>query len=351
MSAAATSTFDEQYPRPRTGTRGSVEDIENIVLTSLDGVPTRIRDVAMVGLGQELRTGAATVGGEESVIGTTIMLLGENSRAVARRVAQKMSEVNRTLPAGVQARTLYDRTHLVDATLHTVRKNLVEGALLVIVILFLLLGNLRGAIIVAAAIPLSMLFAVSGMVERKISGNLMSLGAIDFGIIVDGAVVMVENIIRRFAHRQQALGRLLTRNERLDEAFESAREVARPTLFGVGIIMVVYLPILSLSGIEGKMFRPMASVVLLALSGALLLFTFVPAAIAPAVRPGRRAPGPVRAPPNRRTSRFCVAPPAPYRGGFPAVASGSRVRPDRVAQGSEFIPKLGEGARHRDAPP
>jgi cobalt-zinc-cadmium resistance protein CzcA len=232
------------------------------------------------------------------------------------------------LPAGVQARTLYDRTHLVDATLHTVRKNLVEGALLVIVILFLLLGNLRGAIIVAAAIPLSMLFAVSGMVERKISGNLMSLGAIDFGIIVDGAVVMVENIIRRFAHRQHALGRLLTRNERLDEAFESAREVARARrCSGSAIIMVVYLPILSLSGIEGKMFRPMASVVLLALSGALLLtFTFVPAAIA-LLLSGRVAPSARTcscAPPSRRTSRFCVALSGTVPWWFPWRSSGSR---------------------------
>jgi len=273
--------FDEQYLIRATGLVEKIADIENIVLKSQDGAPLRIRDVAAVGIGKELRTGAATVSGEEAVVGTAIMLLGENSRTVSHRVAAKINDVNRTLPPGVRARTLYDRTYLVDATLQTVRKNLAEGALLVIVILFLLLGNLRAALIVAAAIPLSMLFAVTGMVERKISGNLMSLGAIDFGIIVDGAVVMVENILRRFAGKQHELGRLLTREERFKEAFDSAREVARPTLFGVGIIMIVYLPILSLSGIEGKMFRPMASVVLLALSGALLLtFTFVPAATA-----------------------------------------------------------------------
>lgn len=272
---------DEQYLIRATGLVRGPEDIENIVLATTDGAPLRIRDVASVGLGRELRTGAATEEGNEAVIGTAIMLIGENSRTVSSRVAEKMEEVNRSLPDGVVARTLYDRTYLVDATLRTVRNNLTEGAILVVAVLFLLLGNLRAALIVALTIPLSMLFAVTGMVERGISGNLMSMGAIDFGIIVDGAVVMVENIIRRFAEKQHTLGRILTRSERLEEAFRSAREVARPTLFGVGIIMIVYLPILTLSGIEGKMFRPMASVVLLALTGALILtFTFIPAAVA-----------------------------------------------------------------------
>ena len=339
--------FAEQYLIRATGLVGKLEDIENIVLTSQDGVPLRIRDIATVGIGKELRTGAATVAGEEAVIGTSIMLLGENSRTVSRRVADKMEEVNRTLPEGVRARTLYDRTYLVDATLGTVKKNLAEGALLVIVILFLLLGNLRAALIVAAAIPLSMLFAVTGMVERKISGNLMSLGAIDFGIIVDGAVVMVENIIRRFAARQHALRRVLTRPERIEEAFESAREVARPTLYGVAIIMIVYLPILSLSGIEGKMFRPMASVVLLALLGALILtFTFVPAAIALFLT-GKVA---------ERENLFLRTAKRLYE---PSLRGALRHRVFVVAlamafvilcgvlasrMGSEFIPKLGEGA-------
>jgi len=339
--------FDEQYLIRATGLVHDVEDIAGIVLVSRDGAPLMIRDVASVGIGKELRTGAATVSGEEAVIGTAIMLLGENSRAVSRRIAAKMTDVNRTLPPGVRARTLYDRTYLVDATLHTVRTNLAEGALLVIVILFLLLGNLRAALIVAAAIPLSMMFAVTGMVERKISGNLMSLGAIDFGIIVDGAVVMVENILRRFAGRQHALGRLMTRDERLKEAFESAREVARPTLFGVGIIMIVYLPILSLSGIEGKMFRPMAAVVLLALAGALLLtFTFVPAATAIFLR------GKVSEKENwfLRAFKTMYEPvlwgALRHRGVIAAGAAVFVIGCGFLASrmGSEFVPKLGEGA-------
>ena len=269
---------DEQFLIRSTGLVSSLDDIRDIVVAGSDGVPIRIRDVADVALGMDLRTGAATLNGEEAVIGTAIMLMGENSRTVSHRVAQKMIDVNRSLPPGVHATTIYDRTTLVDATLATVRRNLTEGAILVIVILFLLLGNLRAALIVASAIPLSMLFAVTGMVHGKISGNLMSLGAIDFGLIVDGSVVMTENIVRRLGARQRQLGRALSRSERLEESFDAAREVARPTLFGVAIIMIVYLPILTLTGIEGKMFRPMAQTVLLALAGSLLLaFTFVPA--------------------------------------------------------------------------
>jgi cobalt-zinc-cadmium resistance protein CzcA len=205
------------------------------------------------------------------------MLFDGNSRTVSRAVDAKIQTMNKTLPTNVQARTLYDRTYLVDATLHTVEKNLTEGAILVIAILFLLLGNIRAAVIVALAIPLSMLFAITGMVQNKISGNLMSLGAVDFGIIIDGAVVMVENIIRRLGEAQHQLGRKLSLSERADISFTSATEVARPTAFGVAIIMIVYLPILTLTGIEGKMFRPMAEVVLLALAGALILsFTTIP---------------------------------------------------------------------------
>ncbi|MFZ1682894.1 MAG: CusA/CzcA family heavy metal efflux RND transporter [Candidatus Zixiibacteriota bacterium] len=271
----------EQYLIRVPGLVSGAEDIRNIIIGENDGTPVFIRDVANVELGKQLRTGAATENGEEVVLGSVFMLMGENSRAVSKRVDAKMSEVNKTLPDGIIARTVKNRTRLVDATLKTVRNNLLEGAILVIAILFALLGNLRAALLVSLTIPLSMLFAVTGMVQNKVSGNLMSLGAIDFGIIVDGAVVMVENIIRRFSERQQHLGRLLTMGERLEEAFESAREVSKPTLFGVAIIMIVYLPILTLGGIEGKMFIPMAETVLLALGGALVLtFTFIPAGIA-----------------------------------------------------------------------
>ena len=268
----------EQYLVHTDGRLSSPDDIQQVVVATRSGVPIHVGDVAAVGLGQELRTGAATSRGAETVIGTAIMLFGENSRAVAKRVGERLKEVNRSLPAGVVARPVYDRTRLVDATLDTVRKNLLEGAILVIAVLFALLGNWIGAVVVALVIPLSMLFAVTGMVQGHVSANLLSLGAIDFGIIVDGAVVMVENILRRLTQHQQEVGRVLTLQERLVHSYSSAREVARPTLFGTGIILIVYLPILTLAGVEGKMFRPLAEVVLLALTGALLLaFTFVPA--------------------------------------------------------------------------
>jgi cobalt-zinc-cadmium resistance protein CzcA len=271
----------EQYLVHTTGRLESAADIGQVVVATRSRVPIRVRDIATIALGSEPRSGAATENGEEVVLGTAFMLIGENSRTVAERVARRLEDVNRSLPPGVIAKAVYDRTELVDATLETVKTNLLEGATLVVIVLFLLLGNFTAAFIVALVIPLSMLFAVTGMVEGKISANLLSLGALDFGIIVDGAVVMVENILRRFAQRGHALGRPLTRPERLTEAFESSREVARPTFFAVAIIMIVYLPILALTGIEGKMFRPMAQVVLLALAGALVLaFTFVPAMVA-----------------------------------------------------------------------
>lgn len=271
----------EQYIIRTSGLVKTIEELENVRLLTKDGIPLFIKDVARVKLGKELRTGAATLNGKEAVVGTTMMLIGENSRTVARAVAEEMESINKTLPEGVIARTIYDRTRLVDATIETVRNNLFEGAVLVIVILFCLLGNFKVALIVAFSIPLSMLFAATGMVTNRISGNLLSLGAIDFGIIVDGSVVMAENIIRRFAEKQRSLGRILTRSERFKETFEAAREVAGPVISGVGIIMIVFLPILTLTGIEGKMFVPMAKVVLLALLGALILsFTFVPAMIA-----------------------------------------------------------------------
>ncbi len=275
----------EQYLVRSTGRLKTEDDLRDVVVATREGVPIHVRDLATVGQGKELRTGAATENGEEVVLGTAFMLIGENSRRVSQRVARRLEEVNKTLPGGVVAKTIYDRTKLVDATLETVRTNLFEGAALVIVILFALLGNFTAAVLVALIIPLSMLFAATGMVYGHISANLLSLGAIDFGIIVDGAVVMVENIIRRFGERQHKLGRTLDIHERLHESFAASAEVARPTLFGMAIIMIVYLPILTLTGIEGKMFRPMAQVVLLALAGALLLaFTFVPAMVALVLR-------------------------------------------------------------------
>jgi cobalt-zinc-cadmium resistance protein CzcA len=257
-------------------------DIESIVVGTRSGVPVRIRDVASVAWGEELRTGAATHNGEETVLGTTFMLMGENSRTVSHRVAERMKEVNRSLPAGVVANTVYDRTNLVDATIATVQKNLLEGALLVVVILFLLLGNFRAALIAAAVIPLSMLFTITGMVQHRISGNLMSLGALDFGIIVDGAVIIVENCVRRLADAQHhSRNHPLPRRERFRVVFDATKEVITPSLFGSIVIMVVYLPILTLTGVEGKMFIPMALTVLLALLGAMIFsLTFVPAGIA-----------------------------------------------------------------------
>ena len=271
----------EQYLIRAPGQVGTIEDIGQIVVGNRDGSPIYLSSVAEVALGNELRTGAATEDGQEVVLGTVFMLMGENSRTVARRVAAKMEEVNRTLPAGVVAKTVYDRTTLVDATIETVQHNLALGAMLVITVLFFFLGNIRAALITACVIPLSMLFAIIGMVEGGVSGNLLSLGALDFGIIVDGAVIIVENCIRGLSDRQQQLGRLLTRAERFDVVFESSREVRRATMFGELIIMIVYLPILTLTGIEGKMFYPMAFTVLAALLGAMILsVTFVPAAVA-----------------------------------------------------------------------
>jgi cobalt-zinc-cadmium resistance protein CzcA len=265
-------------------TPGQVADLDgirDIVLDRRDGVPIRVRDVAAVGEGPELRSGAATQNGQEVVLGTVFMLIGANSREVSQASDARLREAAKSLPAGVTAHPVYDRTVLVDRTIATVTRNLVEGALLVIVVLFLLLGNFRAALITAAVIPLSMLFTITGMVRGGISGNLMSLGALDFGLIVDGAVIIIENCLRRFAEAQHRVGRVLSTEERLDLAATATAEVIRPSLFGLGIITAVYLPIFALSGVEGRMFHPMAITVVLALSGAMLLsITFVPAAIA-----------------------------------------------------------------------
>ena len=263
------------------GQVASADDIANIVISSVDSTPIRVSHVAQVGLGEALRSGAATENGREVVLGTVFMLIGENSRTVSQAVAAKLVEINRSLPKGVSAVTVYDRTNLVEKAIATVKKNLIEGAILVIAVLFLFLGNIRAALITAMVIPLSMLFTFTGMFANKVSANLMSLGALDFGIIVDGAVVIVENAIRRLAHAQQRHGRMLTRSERLHEVFAAAREARRPLIYGQLIIMVVYLPIFALTGVEGKMFHPMAFTVVIALLGAMLLsVTFVPAAIA-----------------------------------------------------------------------
>ncbi|MCG3133857.1 MAG: Cobalt-zinc-cadmium resistance protein CzcA [Planctomycetes bacterium] len=258
-----------------------LEEVGEIVVATPGGVPVRIADLATVGIGRELRTGSASENGEEVVVGTAMMLLGANSRTVAAGVLEKLEDINRALPADIRAKVVLNRMKLVDATIETVAKNLAEGALFVIVVLFLLLGNVRAALITAMAIPLSMLLTAIGMVESKISGNLMSLGAIDFGLVVDGSVIIVENCLRMLAERQHHLGRKLTLAERLETVFAASKQVRSATAFGEAIIITVYLPILALTGVEGKMFQPMALTVIFALGAAFVLsLTFIPAAVA-----------------------------------------------------------------------
>jgi heavy metal efflux system protein len=328
------------------GQVASIDDIANIVITTSDGTPIRVRNVAEVDIGREMRTGAATENGREVVLGTVFMLIGENSRSVSQAVAEKLAQINRSLPEGVVAVTVYDRTNLVEKAIATVKKNLFEGALLVVAVLFLFLGNIRAALITAMVIPLAMLFTFTGMFTNKVSANLMSLGALDFGIIVDGAVVIVENAIRRLAHAQQRHGRLLTRSERLHEVFAAAKEARRALIFGQLIIMVVYLPIFALTGVAGKMFHPMAFTVVIALLGAMILsVTFVPAAIALFVT------GKVKEEENlvMRTARRAYAPVLegvmarrPLVFGLALLSIlGSGVLASRM--GSEFIPSLSEG--------
>lgn len=328
------------------GQLGGVEDIANIVISNIQGTAIRISSVADVVIGQELRSGAATQNGREVVLGTVFMLIGENSRTVSRAVAARLEQINRSLPAGVKAVTVYDRTNLVEKAIATVKKNLIEGAILVIAILFLFLGNIRAALITAMVIPLAMLFTFTGMFANKVSANLMSLGALDFGIIVDGAVVIVENAIRRLAHAQHKHARVLTRSERFHEVFAAAKEARRPLIFGQLIIMVVYLPIFALTGVEGKMFHPMAFTVVIALLGAMILsVTFVPAAIAMFVtgkvkeeegfvmRSARLRYAPVlKFVLGHRGLVFCIALVLIVLSGFTATRMGS-----------EFIPSLSEG--------
>ncbi|MDO7244925.1 CusA/CzcA family heavy metal efflux RND transporter [Acinetobacter pittii] len=259
----------------------SIQDIQNVTVATKNGLPIRVADVASVSIGHDLRTGGATYNGQETVLGIAMMMMGENSKTIAKAIDDKVQEIQKSLPQGVVIETVYDRSNLVDKAIKTVAKNLIEGAILVIVILFIFLGNFRAALITACIIPLAMLFTLTGMAEQKISANLMSLGALDFGIIVDGAVVIVENCIRRLAEAQHLKGRLLTRSERFTEVFLAAKQARRPLIFGQIIIMVVYLPIFALAGVEAKMFHPMAMTVVLALLGAIILsVTFVPAAVA-----------------------------------------------------------------------
>jgi heavy metal efflux system protein len=256
-------------------------DINQIVVGVHEGTPIYISQLATVDIGAELRTGAATENGQEVVLGTVFMLMGQNGREVSDRVSQKLTEIARSLPDGVVIKPVYKRSDLINATIRTVRKNLVEGALLVVAILFAALGNLRAALLTACIIPLSMLMTIIGMVQGRLSANLMSLGALDFGLIVDGAVILVENCVSRFGEAQSRLGRLLTKQERLELVYQASSEVRQATMFGELIIMIVYVPILALSGIEGKMYHPMALTVLLALIAAFILsLTFVPAAVA-----------------------------------------------------------------------
>lgn len=270
----------EQYLIRAPGQVSSIEEINNIVVKHVDDVPVYIHNVATVGFGKELRSGAATKNGKETVLGTVFMLMGENSRTVASAVSEKMQEVQQSLPDGVEANVLYDRTVLVDKTIQTVKNNLFEGAILVIAVLFLFLGNIRAAILTALVIPLAMLFTITGMVANKVSANLMSLGALDFGIIIDGAVVIVENCLRRLAQEQQKLGRVLTRSERLAVTYDASKEVRKALLYGQFIIMAVYIPIFTLTGVEGKMFTPMAFTVVTALvAAAIFTITFIPAGI------------------------------------------------------------------------
>jgi len=328
------------------GRAANETDISQIIVATRGGVPIRVGDVADVVIGSELRTGAATQNGKEIVLGTIFMLTGENPRIVAQAAAERLKQVQASLPSGIIAQPLYDRTELVDRTIATVEKNLVEGAILVIAVLFLLLGNIRAALITAAVIPFSMLMTLTGMVQGRVSANLMSLGALDFGLIVDGAVIIVENCLRRLGEAQHRMGRLLDRDERFGLVAKASAEVIRPSLFGIVIITVVYLPIFALTGIEGKTFHPMAITVVLALTAAMILsLTFVPAAVAMFVT------GKVEEKENRVMSwlnaryapalDWVMARGKLVVGGAIALVALSAVGATRF--GSEFIPNLEEG--------
>jgi cobalt-zinc-cadmium resistance protein CzcA len=336
----------EQYLIRAPGQVATLGEIRDIVIRTEDGVPIRVKDVAEVLLGKELRTGAATENGREVVLGTVFMLMGENSRTVSQRVAAKLTEVNGSLPPGVVAKTVYDRTSLVERTIQTVTTNLLEGAALVIAVLLALLGNWRAALLTGAVIPLSMLFLITGMVENKVSANLMSLGALDFGLIVDGALIIVENCLRRLAIEQHRLGRVLEKSERFQTVFEATREVIRPSLVSVIVVALVNIPIFTLTGVEGKMFHPMAFTVVVALLGALILsVTFVPAAVALFVT-GRIEEKETRA---MQWARKAYRPALEFvmRNRAPTVAAAMVAVALSVLlatrMGAEFVPSLNEG--------
>src|SRR5947207_1195045 len=327
---------------------GNTEEIENLPLKFGAAVkPILVKDVAEVKLGTKFRTGAATLNGHETVIGTTMMLAGENSREVAQRVKARIAEIQSKLPEGVEIQIQYDRSLLIDRTIDTVKKNLFEGAILVVVILLALLGNWRAAFIVALAIPLSFLFALTSMERFGISGNLMSLGAIDFGLIIDGAVVIVENVVRQLGQRQHQLGRALTIEERAHVVLAASKQVGSPMFFGVVIITAVYIPILALTGIEGKMFHPMALTVMLALTGALLLtLTLMPVLCSFLLR-GRIGEGDnfiMRALKAIYEPSLTLA----LRQRWLAVAGAVALLPGSLwlftRLGAEFVPKLDEGS-------
>jgi cobalt-zinc-cadmium resistance protein CzcA len=346
VGAGYIERFGNQYLVRVPGQVATLDDIRAIRVETYDGTPVVVGDVADVAIGKDLRTGAATMNGEEVVLGTVFMLMGENSRIVARAAAAKIEEINASLPPGLTLVAVYDRTTLVDKTIATVRTNLFEGALLVIAVLFALLGNLRAALATTLVIPLSMLLTITGMVEARVSGNLMSLGALDFGLIVDGAVIIVENCLRRLAAAQGGGGAPLPLARRLEVVRAATTEVIRPSAFGMFVILVVYLPIFALSGVEGKMFHPMALTVVLALTAALALsITFVPAAVAVLVR------GKVASHENviMRTARSGYEPllHLALRFRFAAVAGAVLLVALAASlasrMGSEFIPSLDEG--------
>ena len=323
----------------------SYDEIGRAVVTTREGVPVTVRDVAAVVIGGELRTGAASVNGQEGVVGTALMIVGGNSRIVAQASAKRLGEIAKSLPPGVQLRTLLDRSKLVNATIGTVEKNLGEGALLVVAILFLLLGNIRAAVIAALVIPLSFLLMAIGMNRLGVSGNLMSLGALDFGLIVDGAVIIVENSLRQLAERQHHEGRLLTLAERLEETTAASREMIQPTIYGQAIIFLVFAPLLTFTGVEGKMFSPMATTVMLALAGAFVLsLTFVPAMIAVLIR-GKVSEKEVKAIALAKDRydpwlRRALARPWPFIAGGVAIFAAAGLVFSTLGQ--EFIPTLDE---------
>lgn len=324
---------------------GGVGDIRDTVVSTRLSVPVRIGDVAQVSIGGDLRSGAASLNGDEAVIGTVLMRSGANSRTVSAAAAERLEEVQASLPQGVIAQVVYNRSSLVDATIATVEKNLVEGALLVIAVLFLMLGNIRAAIIAALVIPLSMLMAAIGMNRLGVSGNLMSLGALDFGLIVDGAVIIVENSVSRLAARQHAEGRLLSLGERLTETRLAAQEMIKPTVYGQAIILLVYAPLLMFTGVEGKTFSPMAITVMLALASAFVLsLTFVPALVAVLLnrRLSEKEVRPIRAAKEHYAPavRKAIARPWPVIAGGAGLFAVAAVA--FFSLGSEFTPQLDE---------